>query len=363
MKQTKQYLKFTIFIIVILVAAACAPAPELADTVPVTGNKEAGSEVPSEDESVEAAEEETMELESGSQAESSADVEMAEPLLIPPMDVPESLRTLKDSDSSLRAYENRVLSGDNFLQNLYERPFTSVEMVYQPDLDILTVDFAEDDQFFYFTLTLSGMNPDEWGLQGLYGIEFDRTLTGRGDLFVRTSAPETSQWTAETVTILTDENRDVGGPRPLIPDTGFRGSGYDGELTLGGEQSAMARLAPDNPEAIQIAVSKALLENPQEFTWGAWADNGLRDFGRYDYHDSFGLSEAGSPFRDNDDYPIDAIYNLDNTCRLPYGSPQIGSNIPGVCVSLPPVEEKEEGQPIVCEPPFYLINGECQYFG
>ncbi len=352
MKNNSIYKGVIFFAIFALSITACATAPELADQLPVTGNNEAQSEVST-----------STGLEEGSMEESSADVEMAEPLLMPVMDIPEPVRTLQDSDASLRAYENRVLSGDNFLQNLYERPFTSVDMVYQPDLDIRTVDFAEDEQFFYFTITLGGMNPDEWGLNGLYGIEFDRTLTGRGDLFVRTTAPAGNEWSAETISILTDENGDVGGPQPLIPDTGFSGSGYDGERELGGEESALARISPDELLAIQIAVSKALLDNPEEFTWGAWADNGLRDFGMYDYHDNFGLSEAGSPFRGNEDYPIDAIYNLDNTCRLPYGSQQIGSTIPGVCVSLPPVEEKEEKTPLVCEPPFYLINGECQYFG
>ena len=94
------------------------------------------------------------------------------------------MRTLKDSDSSIRAYENRAVTGDNFLNNLYERPFTSQEMVYQPDLDIITVDFGDGENFFYFTIRLYGMNPDEWGLNGVYGVEFDRTLTGRGDLVV-----------------------------------------------------------------------------------------------------------------------------------------------------------------------------------
>ncbi len=88
------------------------------------------------------------------------------PLLMPG-EPPEPERTLKDADSSIRAYENRAVSGDRFLDSLYERPFTSQEMIYQPDLDIYTVDFAHDADFFYFTITLYGMNPDEWGLNGM----------------------------------------------------------------------------------------------------------------------------------------------------------------------------------------------------
>ena len=78
------------------------------------------------------------------------------PPLNMPGDIPDPNRTLADSDSSIRAEEHRVLSGDNFNNNLYERPFTSREMVYQPDLDIITVDFAFDDDYFYFTINLNG---------------------------------------------------------------------------------------------------------------------------------------------------------------------------------------------------------------
>ena len=55
-----------------------------------------------------------------------------------PGEPPDPERILEDADSSLRATENRVLSGDAFLNNLFERPFTAREMVYQPELDIYT---------------------------------------------------------------------------------------------------------------------------------------------------------------------------------------------------------------------------------
>ena len=331
-----------------LFIASCTTAPpieEVAAEIPVTGNNE--------EESMAADTEANLEDEDMTE-------EDPKPVFsVSPSDPPDALRTLADSDSSLRAYENRVLSGDNFLTNLYERPFTSREMIYQPDLDIQTVDFAEDDSFFYFTVNLYDLDPETGQLNGLYGIEFDRTLTGRGDLFVLTEAPGDA-WSAEPVKVFMDENSDVGGPQPLIPDTGFSGSGYDAEETLGGEVAAFARISPDEPESIQIAVSKALLGNPEEFTWGAWADNGLRDFSMYDYHDFFGLSEAGSPFRDSDDYPIDALYSVDNTCRLPYGQPQIGSTIPGVCISIPPAPKSEEKAPgRTCPPGYILIRGQC----
>ncbi len=253
-----------------------------------------------------------------------------------PEDPPESERTLEDSDSSLRSYENRVLSGDNFLDNLYERPFTSIEMVYQPDLDIYTVDFAYDDLFFYFTITLNGFNEDEGGLKGLYGIEFDLTLNGRGDLIVITENPQ-EEWMIINMVVLVDEDGDVGGIVPIIADQGFEGNGYDRRVELNEDKVAFSRISPENPLAIQIAVSRALLDNPDEFLWGAWADNGLKEFALFDYNDTMGQSEAGSPFRDNEDYPIDALYSVDNTCRLPYGFGQGSKSVPGICINVPPV--------------------------
>jgi hypothetical protein len=77
---------------------------------------------------------------------------------LPPEEVLEPERTLEDVGSSHFASEHKVTSGDNMLNGLYERPFTSEEMIYQPDLDIVTVDQASDELFYYFTIHLYGMN-------------------------------------------------------------------------------------------------------------------------------------------------------------------------------------------------------------
>jgi hypothetical protein len=261
-----------------------------------------------------------------------------------PDDIPASFRTLKDSDSSLRASEKRVLSGDNFNNNLFERPFTSEEMVYQPDLDILTVDFAEDELFFYFTIRMHDVHPEAGVLTGFYGVEFDRTLTGRGDLLVFTDDPGPN-WSSQKVTIYIDENVDVGGPQPLIPDTGHDSSGYDGVRIMQGGEAAFSRQDPNDPKAVQFAISRSLLGDPKQFLWGGWADNGLKDPAAFDYNDILQFSEAGSPFRDNSEYPVKDLFNVDNTCRLPYGFPQGGGNIPGMCINTPPPSQNKPGDP------------------
>jgi hypothetical protein len=322
-----------IFIAVLLsaliISACTAPAveePESAQKVPVTGIEfQVDPESAAPPETVEEA------------AEAPAITIMA------PDDLPAPIRTLKDSDSSLRASEKRVLSGDNFNNNLFERPFTSNEMVYQPDLDILTVDFAEDELFFYFTIRMKDVHPEAGLLTGFYGVEFDRTLTGRGDLLVFTDDPGAT-WSAQKVTIYIDENVDVGGAQPLIPDTGHEGSGYEGVRIMQGGEAAFARQDSNDPKGVQFAISRSLLGDPQQFLWGAWADNGLKDPAAFDYNDIMRFSEAGSPFRDNSEYPVKDLFNVDNTCRLPYGFPQSGSSIKGMCINTPPpVEEKPKG--------------------
>jgi len=255
-------------------------------------------------------------------------------ILMMPSEPPEPDRTLEDADSSIKASENRTLSGDNFLNSLYERPFTSQEMIYQPDLDIITVDFSFDDDFFYFTLRLYGLNVEGAGLNGAYGVEFDRTLTGRGDLLVLAEKPQ-ADWSPENVQVFVDQNEDVGGPQPMIADAGFEGSGYDTNVEMEGDKAAFARVDPQDSEAVQIAVSRGLLDNPEEFLWGVWADNGLKNAALFDYNDTMGPSAAGSPIQ-GDGYPVKDLYNLDNTCRLPFGLDQATASVRGMCVNVKP---------------------------
>jgi hypothetical protein len=285
--------------------------------------------------------------------------EMAiEILLRPGENVPEASRTLADSDSSLRAYEKRVLSGDKFLENLYERPFTSREMIYQPDLDIYSVDFATDGEFFYFTINLNGMNLQQWGLNGIYGIEFDTDLDGRGEIIVTTekTAPV---WDIESVSVLVDVNGDVGGPKPIIADAGFNGSGYDELKQIAGNEVAFARIDPQSETSVQIAVSAAMLGNTPGFAWSAWADNGLREFTMFDYNDTMGPSAAGSPFRDDSNYPIKDLYSVDNTCRVAYGDVGVEYAIPGLCIIGAPTQKPSDGCTWRCTNPRYTTQDVC----
>jgi len=281
-------------------------------------------------------------------AEAPAEEAAPPPDLLRPGEVPEVLdRTLEDSKCNTTAWEKKATQGDNFLNGLYERPFTSEEMIYQPDLDITTVDFAPGEGFFFFTIHLYSMNIDGGGLKGMYSIEFDRTLNGRGDLLVTVKDPA-KEWSTEGVIVYGDDNRDVGGPQPVIADAGFNGSGYDVVIEMEEDKAAWARVDPQDGNAVQIAVSYALIETPEEFLWGAWADNGLMDPAQFDYNDRMGPTAAGSSIKDKY-YPVKALYNLDNTCRLPYGIEQTGL-VPGMCkIGVQPVKKEGTCRPVCLE--------------
>lgn len=275
-----------------------------------------------------------------------------------PGEPPKPSRTLEDTDSSVKASEKRVLSGDKFNDSLYERPFTSQEMVYQPDLDINSVDFAADDDYFFITIRLHGVNETSGTLSGTYGVEFDRTLTGKGDTIILVKGP-TAAWSAKGVTLFIDSNKDVGGPTPLIHDEGFKGNGYDKAVPIKGTNAAYARIDPKDKAAVQIAISRSLLVESR-FLWGAWADNGLKNVKSYDYNDTMNLSTAGSPINTDADYPIKALYNLDNTCRLPYGFEQVGMSYPGMCVTG---SGSAEGEDCYCTDYCMGIDGQLRCCG
>ena len=241
--------------------------------------------------------------------------------------------TLQDTNTSVSAAAKHATTGDNILRNLYERPF-SQDMTYQPDVDIISVDFASDTDFFYFTITMKGQNPTTKTLSATYGIEFDRSKTGRGDLLVWVKEVQ-KDWSLNNLTVYTDPDGDVGGPKPISADANFTGDGYEKTETLAGDKVAYARVSPDSQAAIQIAVSRTLLGSPTSFLWGAWADNGVKNPALFDYDDHFGPGNAGSPIVGSDN-PLKSLYNLDNTCRIPSGFSPSG-NIPGLCTSAQPV--------------------------
>jgi hypothetical protein len=271
-----------------------------------------------------------------------------------PGEPPKPLRLLQDNNSSPYAKMKSISSGDNPLNDLYERPFTSGEMIYQPEIDILSAEVAQDENFYYFTITLQGLDANSKSLDGTYGVEFDRTLTGHGDILVTASQPA-KDWSTDNVNIFLDKNKDVGGPNPIVADRGFKGDGYETHMPMEGNLMAYARLELDKYTALQFAISRQLIGAGSKFLWGVWASKDNLNPGWFDLDDHFGKSEAGSPMRTSSDYPLKAVNSLDNTCRLNFGFFPLGI-IPGMCISGP--QASHSGEACTCTRPDPL-SGVC----
>lgn len=326
--KSKKYVNagsLTWMLVLSLILAACAPA---AGEIPLTGKDESAAQ-----------ESMTMSDSSVEVISSAGENSAMEEEMMKPAEPGEAEQTLEDADASIRAYEKRVLSGENFTTNLFERPFTSGEMLYLPDLNILTASIASDEVFFYFTLQLDDLNASNQ-LSGTYSVEFDRDQDGRGDLLVSASSLR-GEWSMQDVSILKDMDLDVGGEQPMLAEVFKSGNGYEGVIENKG--LAYARLTPDQEASLQIAISRSLVE-VQQFLWGVWADAGLRKPAQFDYHDAFTKMEAGMAIRDDKDYPLKAVAELDNTCRKAYGF-SASAGIPGLCISIAQEPEREPPPP------------------
>lgn len=263
--------------------------------------------------------------------------------IIPEQPVPVE-QTLEDSLSYISADENRAISGDNYAENLFERPFTTGDMVFQPWLDIQRAGISRDETFLYFTIEVYGVDQESLMLKGAYGIELDTDKDGRGDYLVMAIFPNMIRWNVLRVVVLEDGNEDVGGPSPMNSDAPWdKGDGYETRLFLGGKSgpdpdAAWVRVHPKAENMVQFAVKRELVGDPDEFLWSAWADNGLKAPGIFDYNDKIKKVDAGSPINTDEDYPLKLVRSVDNTCRKAYGF-TADASIPGVCTGTEPTRE------------------------
>ena len=255
-----------------------------------------------------------------------------------------------DVDSSGTGPEHRAPYGDSYNINLFERPFTRTEMTYLPALDIVTFRLSEDATWYYVSLDLIGGDPnDELNIK--YGVELDTDHDGFGDFLVWAHPPYTTEWLAETVQVFQDTNHDTGGASAEKSDAVYPGNGYDKLIFDRGQGDDMdlawARADPNVSAAIQIAFKRSLAGNA--FMWGAWADAGLGDPGLFNYNDRYPEELAGSPEKSEKYYPINAIFQVDNTCWPAYGF-KPGGYEPHLCPSLEPQPTKHKAAPTPQEP-------------
>lgn len=282
-----------------------------------------------------------------------------------PGELPEEQSGLAgDQDSSTTADENRAPGGDRFSFGRYERPFNSEAMdVYYPYLDIQITQFYQDDTWIYAVITLKGGESNQT-LMGNYGFEIDLNVDGGGDWLITTDWPSSSEWTTDGVQVWFDENDDVGGIVKVIADEVLPGgNGYE-TLIFGDGQAddpdlAWVRVSPADSNTVQIAAKLSILEGDKTFMVGMWA--GGEDFSPalFDVNDTLTHEQAGASLKELEFfYPIKALSELDNACRMAIGF-QPSGNEPGLCPQPPkpgqPGQPDQPDQPSTSCPAQYLV--------
>jgi hypothetical protein len=267
-----------------------------------------------------------------------------EPTAIPhaakPSDViPERISWMKDQDSSKTAGEHHPGGGDDFINNLYERPFSAnTQERYFPDIDIQETSLSYDNDWFYVAINLYSPDPQTNTLDGRYGVEVDFDLDGRGDILITAEKPG-AEWSTDNVQVFVDTNKNVGDNTPVKSDPPQTGDGYETIIFDKGmgpdTDAAWVRMSSANTNVVWIAFKKNLVINNQQFMWGGWAERSVKNPAWMDYNDHFTFVEAGSPLPASTNYyPLKALAELDNTCRWTVGFKGVG-NEPGICYIQP----------------------------
>ena len=219
------------------------------------------------------------------------------------------------------AAENRAPYGDSYNINLFERPFMQ-DMSYVPDLDIVSYNLSYDEKFYYVSIELVGTDPNnEIGIQ--YAVELDLDADGFGDYIVVARPPYNVDWATDNVQVVQDTNHDTGGLSAEKSDAPLPGDGYDTVIFDGGRGQdddpdlAWVRVNAGRYATVQFAFKRALAET--RFMYGVIADAGLKNIADLDYVDRITEIEAGSPEKNEQYYPLKALYGVDNVCREAQG--------------------------------------------
>ncbi len=242
-----------------------------------------------------------------------------------------------DVNSSANANRKSAPGGDVFVAGLYERPFNANTMdTYFPYVDIVDAQGFKDATWGYATITLDGTDANG-KLPAKYGVELDLNLDGRGDWLILASAPSSTAWSTAGVQAWKDTDGDVGGKRPMTADKMSTGDGYEtlvfdqgkGQLRDG----AWVRISSHNPNTVELAFQLSMIGNPQYYALGAWAGTDALDPAKFDFNDHMTHVEAGSPLLSYGVYPLKALAEIDNTCRLAIGFGASGQE-PGLCKTI-----------------------------
>jgi hypothetical protein len=241
-----------------------------------------------------------------------------------------SAQIIHDQTCASTAQNKRAPGGDEYTIGRFERPFDR-EMKYLPALDIVRAELTRPlDGWVYFKIILEAIPAPS---PTVYGIELDLNIDGRGDYLIQAAAPTSSEWAESGIKMWWDSDGDVGGQVINRSDPmGNKGSGFE-SLKINSD-------AKKNPgqiwsrfldKGLEIAVKEDLIGGKQgKFTWKPYTDGNPFPPSQYDLNDYYLLPQAGSPIFGERDYPLKAVFALDNTCRGLSGLKPSGSE-QGVC--------------------------------
>ena len=240
--------------------------------------------------------------------------------LVPSTDVKPG-KLINDVVSVDTAVQMRAPYGDSYDTNRFERPFLQ-DMTYVPDLDIISFNLGYDEKFYYVSIELVGTDPNnDLGIN--YGVELDINADGFGDMIIIAHPPYKVDWSTDNVQIVKDTNRDTSGLSAEKAEAPMPGDGYDEIIFDGGRGAnddpdlAWVRINAGKKATVQFAFKKSFAGT--KFMYGVIADGGLKSVADMDYVDRFTKEEAGSPVRDQGNYPLKALYGVDNVCREVFG--------------------------------------------
>lgn len=261
-------------------------------------------------------------------------------------------QTVHDQVNDRTAPQKQAFGGDDFRNGKYERPFNQ-SMDYLPLADLVMVQLNREDPLWVYVLikVYQPLTSDPEA-NTHFMVELDTDLDSRGDFLIVSGTPKDSQWSTESVIVYSNPDLNVGGLTVVKPDERLsEGRGYFEEIFNDGKGKdadlAWSRLSKTDPNTVEIAFKNTLTGGEKgKFIWLPWSDAGMLDWSLFEHNDKFTFEQAGYPLKeDAANYPLKALWGIDNTCRVPSGfTPQ--GYMPGLCPNYDP--EPSKGSSVPC---------------
>ena len=273
---------------------------------------------------------------------------------IPGAPLGKMMQTVHDQVDENSAKQKQAFGGDDFKNGKYERPFNQ-SMDYLPTADLVTIQLSREDPLWvYVTFKVQKPFSEFPDVNTHFLIELDTDLDNRGDFLVLTGLPAGTEWSTESVKILSNPDKNIGGVSVVKPDENLseargyyqivfdNGSGEDPDM-------AWSRVSKVDASTVEIAFKNTLIGGEKgKFIWLPWSNVGMLDWSMFEFNDHLTLAQAGYPLKeDAQNYPLKALWGVDNTCRIPSLFTPTGY-MPGVCPNYDPVYSRPEQK--VCPP-------------